>query len=171
MSFYEDRVCLEGLTFDDLLLIPSYSEIIPRDVNLSSRFTKNITLNVPFVSAAMDTVTEAQLAIAIAREGGIGVIHKNMTIQEQAKQVSYVKRAENGMINEPVTIHPQQCVGDALKLMSEFHIGGIPVVDEQNKLVRPIPCFFASRARCGTFGNRLLGGEKLSSNKMGNRKY
>ena len=135
MSFYEDRVCLEGLTFDDLLLIPSYSEIIPRDVNLSSRFTKNITLNVPFVSAAMDTVTEAQLAIAIAREGGIGVIHKNMTIQEQAKQVSYVKRAENGMINEPVTIHPQQCVGDALKLMSEFHIGGIPVVDEQNKLV------------------------------------
>lgn len=135
MSFYEDRVCLEGLTFDDLLLIPSYSEIIPRDVNLSSRFTKNITLNVPFVSAAMDTVTEAQLAIAIAREGGIGVIHKNMTIQEQAKHVSYVKRAENGMINEPVTIHPQQCVGDALKLMSEFHIGGIPVVDEKNKLV------------------------------------
>lgn len=135
MSFYEDRVCLEGLTFDDLLLIPAYSEIIPRDVILKSRFSKNITLNVPFVSAAMDTVTEAQLAIAIAREGGIGVIHKNMSIQEQAKQVSYVKRAENGMINEPVTILPNQCVGDALKLMSEYHIGGIPVVNEHNKLV------------------------------------
>ena len=106
MSFIEDRVKLDGLTFDDVLLIPSYSEILPKEVSLQTHFTQNIILNIPFISAAMDTVTEDKLAISIAREGGIGVIHKNMTIQEQAMQVSSVKRAENGMINAPITIFP-----------------------------------------------------------------
>ena len=128
MSFIADRVKMDGLTFDDVLLIPAYSEVLPREVNLSTRFSRNITLNVPLVSAAMDTVTEAALAIAIAREGGIGVIHKNMSIAEQARQVHAVKRAENGMIYDPVTIR-------ALNMMKEYHIGGIPVVDEDRKLV------------------------------------
>ena len=104
MSFLEDRVAMEGLTFDDVLLIPAYSEVLPRDINLSTRFSRNISLNIPFVTAAMDTVTESRMAIAIAREGGIGVIHKNMSIAEQARQVAIVKRAENGMIYDPVTI-------------------------------------------------------------------
>ena len=104
MSFLEDRVAMEGLTFDDVLLIPAYSEVLPRDINLSSRFSRNINLNIPFVTAAMDTVTESRMAIAIAREGGIGVIHKNMPIAEQARQVAIVKRAENGMIYDPITI-------------------------------------------------------------------
>ena len=103
MSFLEDRVAMEGLTFDDVLLIPAYSEVLPRDINLTSRFSRNITLNIPFVTAAMDTVTESRMAIAIAREGGIGVIHKNMPIAEQARQVAIVKRAENGMIYDPVS--------------------------------------------------------------------
>ena len=134
-SFQTDRVILEGVTFDDLLLIPAYSEILPKEVELITRFSRNIVLNAPFVSAAMDTVTEAKMAISIAREGGIGVIHKNMSIEEQAKQVKSVKRAENGMINTPVTIEPAKTVGDALNLMAEYKIGGIPVVDENKKLV------------------------------------
>ncbi len=126
---------MDGLTFDDVLLIPAYSEVLPREVSLASRFSRNITLNVPIVSAAMDTVTEAQLAIAIAREGGLGVIHKNMPIAEQARQVHAVKRAENGMIYDPVTIRRGSTVADALRMMSEYHIGGIPVVDDNGKLV------------------------------------
>ena len=135
MSFIEDRVQLEGLTFDDVLLIPSYSEVLPKEVSLTTQFTRNITLNTPFISAAMDTVTEATMAIAIAREGGIGVIHKNMPIEEQAKQVASVKRAENGMINNPITILPHKTVGDALSIMAEYKIGGIPVVTEENILI------------------------------------
>ena len=126
---------MDGLTFDDVLLIPAYSEVLPREVNLSSNFSRHIRLNSPIVSAAMDTVTEAPLAIAIAREGGIGVIHKNMTIEEQAKQVEIVKRAENGMIYDPISILRNKTVEDALRLMHEYHIGGIPVVDEENTLV------------------------------------
>lgn len=135
MSFIADRVKMDGLTFDDVLLIPAYSEVLPSQVCLKTRFSRNITLNVPIVSAAMDTVTEQQLAIAIAREGGIGVIHKNMSIEEQARQVHAVKRAENGMIYDPVTIRRGSTVADALKMMEEFHIGGIPVVDEEKHLV------------------------------------
>jgi len=134
-SFQMDRIALEGVTFDDLLLIPAYSEILPKEVELTTRFSRNIVLNVPFVSAAMDTVTETKMAISIAREGGIGVIHKNMPIEEQAKQVKSVKRAENGMINTPITIERDKTVGDALKLMAEYKIGGIPVVDYDKKLV------------------------------------
>lgn len=135
MSFVDEKIIKEGLTFDDVLLVPAYSEVIPRDVRIASRFSRNITLNTPIVSAAMDTVTEADLAIAIAREGGIGVIHKNMTIEEQAAQVRKVKRAENGMISEPVTIHKDNTVGDALRLMRDNKIGGIPVVEADNKLI------------------------------------
>ena len=135
MSFIADRVLMEGLTFDDLLLIPAYSEVLPNSVNLKTKFSRNIALNVPLVSAAMDTVTEASLAIAIAREGGIGVIHKNMSIEEQARQVHAVKRAENGMIYAPVTIKVGSTVNDALNMMREYHIGGIPVVDGDNNLV------------------------------------
>ena len=135
MSFVADKIVMDGLTFDDVLLVPAYSEVLPRNVNLTTKFSRNIELKTPIVSAAMDTVTEAKLAIAIAREGGIGVIHKNMPIDEQARQVHIVKRAENGMIYEPVTIRKGKTVGDALALMKEFHIGGIPVVDEDKKLV------------------------------------
>ena len=135
MSFLSDKVVLEGLTFDDVLLIPDYSEVLPRDVNISSMFSRNIKLNTPIVSAAMDTVTESKMAIAIAREGGIGVIHKNMTIEQQAKQVNIVKRAENGMIFDPITISKDKLVGDVLKLMETFKIGGIPVVDGDRRLV------------------------------------
>lgn len=135
MSFIADKVVMDGLTFDDVLLIPAYSEVLPRSVDLSTKFSRNITLNIPIVSAAMDTVTEAKLAIAIAREGGIGVIHKNMTIEQQAQQVAFVKRAENGMISNPVSILRDKTVGQALAMMAEFKIGGIPVVDKDNKLV------------------------------------
>ena len=135
MSFYSNKVIADGLTFDDVLLVPAYSEVLPRNVNLSTHFSRNIEIKAPIVSAAMDTVTESALAIAIAREGGIGVIHKNMTIEAQAKQVSEVKRAENGMIYEPVTIKPDATVGDALALMREYHIGGIPVVDGGGLLI------------------------------------
>ena len=134
MSFIADKVKMDGLTFDDVLLIPAYSEVLPRCVDLKTRFSRNITLNVPLVSDAMDTVTEARLAIAIAREGGIGVIHKNMPIAEQARQVHAVKRAENGMIYDPVTIKLGSTVRDALMMMEEYHIGGIPVVDNDKKL-------------------------------------
>lgn len=135
MSFIADRVHLEGLTFDDVLLIPAYSNVLPRNVDLSTRFSRRIELKIPVVSAAMDTVTEAKMAIAIAREGGIGVVHKNMPIVEQAKLVKAVKRAENGMISNPVTIHKDATVADALSLMAEYKIGGIPVVDDENHLV------------------------------------
>ncbi len=135
MSFIADRVKMDGLTFDDVLLIPAYSEVLPNSVDLSTKFSKNIRLNVPLVSAAMDTVTESQLAIAIAREGGIGVIHKNMSIEEQARQVHTVKRAENGMIYDPVTIKTGSRVSDALNMMKEYRIGGIPVVDNEMNLV------------------------------------
>lgn len=135
MSFLEDKIIAEGLTFDDVLLVPEYSEVLPRNVNLQTRFSRNIELNIPFVSAAMDTVTEQKLAIAIAREGGIGVIHKNMGVEAQSAQVRKVKRAENIMIPDPITIQENAVVADALSLMQEFRIGGIPVVDEHNKLI------------------------------------
>lgn len=135
MSQLTERVQMEGLTFDDVLLIPAYSEVLPREVSLQGQFSRHITLNIPVVSAAMDTVTEAPMAIAVAREGGIGVIHKNMSIAQQAAQVRRVKRAENGLIADPITITAEQTVGDALQLMAENHIGGIPVVDAENNLV------------------------------------
>ena len=134
-SFIADKIVMDGLTYDDVLLIPAYSEVLPRTVELTTKFSRHIELKVPFVTAAMDTVTEAPMAIAIAREGGIGVIHKNMSIEEQARQGAIVKRAENGMIYDPVTIKRGRTVGDALNMMSEYHIGGIPVVDDENKLV------------------------------------
>lgn len=125
----------EGLTFDDVLLVPARSEVLPRDVDVSSYFTRDIKLRTPIVSAAMDTVTESELAIAIARAGGIGVIHKNMTIEQQVAQVRRVKRAENGMIYDPVTIRPDATVGEALGMMAQYHIGGIPVVDRNSILI------------------------------------
>ena len=134
-SFIADKIVMDGLTFDDVLLIPAYSNVLPREVKLATRFTRNINLNIPFVTAAMDTVTESKMAIAIAREGGIGVIHKNMSIEDQAREVAIVKRAENGMIYDPVTILHGSTVRAALSLMSEYHIGGIPVVDEEKHLV------------------------------------
>ena len=134
-SFIADKIVMDGLTYDDVLLIPAYSEVLPKTVELKTKFSRNIELNIPFVTAAMDTVTESQMAIAIAREGGIGVIHKNMSIEEQARQVAIVKRAENGMIYDPVTIKRGSSVADALAMMAEYHIGGIPVVDEENHLV------------------------------------
>lgn len=135
MSFIEDKIDSYGLTFDDVLLIPAYSEVLPREVSLVTKFSRNIVLNTPIISAAMDTVTEARMAIAIAREGGMGVIHKNMSIEEQARQVEVVKRAENGMIYNPVTIKRGSTVANALDLMKEYKIGGIPVVDEHGYLV------------------------------------
>ena len=134
-SFIADKIVMDGLTFDDVLLIPAYSNVLPREVSLATRFTRKINLNIPFVTAAMDTVTESKMAIAIAREGGIGVIHKNMSIEDQAREVAIVKRAENGMIYDPVTILHGSTVRTALSLMSEYHIGGIPVVDEEKHLV------------------------------------
>ena len=134
-SFVADKIVMDGLTYDDVLLIPAYSEILPKTVELKTKFSRNICLNVPFVTAAMDTVTESAMAIAIAREGGIGVIHKNMSIEDQARQVAIVKRAENGMIYDPVTIRRGKTVKDALDMMAEYHIGGIPVVDEECHLV------------------------------------
>ncbi len=135
MSFYKNKITEEALTFDDLLLSPLYSEVLPREVNVKTMFSKNIGLNMPIISAAMDTVTESSLAIAIAREGGIGVIHKNMSIEKQAREVKKVKRAENGMIIEPITIGRNGTVGEAHKLMKDYKIGGIPVVDEDKKLI------------------------------------
>ena len=134
-DFIADKIVMDGLTYDDVLLVPAYSEVLPRTVQLSTKFSRNIDLHIPFVTAAMDTVTESAMAIAIAREGGIGVIHKNMSIEEQARQVAIVKRAENGMIYDPVTIQRGRTVGDALALMAEYHIGGIPVVDDEKHLV------------------------------------
>ncbi|MCX6260480.1 MAG: IMP dehydrogenase [Bacteroidia bacterium] len=134
MSFIKDKILYEGLTFDDVLLVPSYSEVLPREVDLSSMFSRNIQINTPIVSAAMDTVTEDELAIAIAREGGIGVIHKNMSVEKQASQVKRVKRAENVMIFDPITIGLEASVGEAMNLMSEYRIGGIPVIDSNGIL-------------------------------------
>ena len=134
-SFIADKIVMDGLTFDDVLLIPAYSEVLPKTVELKTRFSRNIELNVPFVTAAMDTVTESQMAIAIAREGGIGVIHKNMSIENQAREVAIVKRAENGMIYDPITIPLGSTVAQALDIMAEYHIGGIPVVDDDKRLV------------------------------------
>ena len=129
------KIVGEGLTYDDVLLIPAYSEVLPRDVQLASNFSRNITLKTPVISAAMDTVTGSAMAIAMARQGGIGVIHKNMTIAEQAAEVRRVKRSESGMIQDPVTLSREASVGDALAIMKEHRIGGIPVVDETNTLV------------------------------------
>lgn len=132
---YNDKVVGEGLTYDDVLLIPAFSQVLPREVSIASKFSRNITLNTPVVSAAMDTVTGSRLAIAIAREGGIGVIHKNMSIKEQAAEVRKVKRSESGMIQDPVTLREGALVGDALALMAEHKIGGIPVINESGILV------------------------------------
>ncbi|MCB0621581.1 MAG: IMP dehydrogenase [Saprospiraceae bacterium] len=130
-----DKFFREAFTFDDVLLVPAYSEVLPRDVDISTQLTRNIRLNVPIVSAAMDTVTEVKLAIAIARQGGMGIIHKNMTIEAQAEQVRMVKRSESGMIIDPVTLLAEARVSDALELMREFRIGGIPIVSKDNRLI------------------------------------
>ncbi len=135
MTAHENKILGEGLTYDDVLLVPAFSEVLPREVSIQSKFTRNITLNVPIVSAAMDTVTESRMAIAIAQEGGIGVLHKNMTIEEQAIKVRKVKRAESGMIIDPVTLPLESNVGDAKAAMKEHSIGGIPIVDDAGKLI------------------------------------
>lgn len=135
MAVDNDKVIGEGLTYDDVLLVPAYSEVLPREVDVQTKFTRNIAINIPVISAAMDTVTESKMAIALAQEGGIGVIHKNMSVEQQASEVKKVKRAENGMIIEPITISSKALVSDALALMAEYHIGGIPVVDKSNELV------------------------------------
>ncbi len=135
MAFDKNKFTEEGLTYDDVLLVPAFSEVLPREVDIKTQFSRNIKLNVPIVSAAMDTVTESRMAIAIAQQGGIGVIHKNMSIEQQAIEVRKVKRAENGMILEPVTIKADAIVADALSIMKEFRIGGIPVIDDHNFLV------------------------------------
>ena len=135
MEAHLNKIVGEGLTYDDVLLVPAYSEVLPREVNIQSKFTKNITINVPIVSAAMDTVTESRMAIAMAREGGIGVLHKNMTIEQQALKVRKVKRAESGMIMDPVTLPLESTVRDAKASMKEHSIGGIPIVDANKKLI------------------------------------
>ena len=124
----------EGLTFDDVLLAPAYSDVLPREVNISTQLTKEIKLNIPLLSAAMDTVTEIELAIALAREGGIGMLHKNMTISQQAEQVRRVKRSESGLILDPITLSPDATIGEALKLMKDNKIGGIPIVEANKKI-------------------------------------
>ncbi len=135
MSNDNSKFIGEGLTYDDVLLVPDYSEVLPREVDIRTKFSRNILINTPIVSAAMDTVTEYELAIAIAREGGIGVIHKNMTIEQQAAQIRRVKRSESGMVQDPVTLHESALISDALKLMKDNKIGGIPVVDKNGLLV------------------------------------
>lgn len=135
MNSSSPRVLFEALTYDDVLLLPGYSEVLPRDVNTKTKLTRNIELNLPFISAAMDTVTEYELAIAMAQEGGIGIIHKNMTLDRQAEQVRKVKRSESGMILDPITLPETAVLSDAHHIMREFKIGGIPVVDGNRKLV------------------------------------
>ncbi|WP_421753363.1 IMP dehydrogenase [Croceimicrobium sp.] len=135
MSTFSDKIMGEGLTYDDVLLVPAYSQVLPREVDLSSKFTRNISLKTPIISAAMDTVTEATMAIAIAQDGGIGVLHKNMTIEQQAVEVRNVKRAESGMILDPVTLHETALVSDAKKMMADYRIGGIPIVNDHKKLI------------------------------------
>ncbi|MAM01496.1 MAG: IMP dehydrogenase [Flavobacteriaceae bacterium] len=132
---FPDKFIGQGLTYDDVLLVPDFSEILPREVSITSKFSKNIPLNIPIVSAAMDTVTESEMAIAMAREGGIGVLHKNMTIEDQAARVRAVKRSESGMVLDPVTLPGTALVSDANENMKEFKIGGIPIVDNDNKLI------------------------------------
>ena len=144
MTAHENKIIGEGLTYDDVLLVPAFSEVLPREVSIKTQFTKNITLNVPIVSAAMDTVTESAMAIAMAREGGIGVLHKNMTIEQQAAEVRMVKRAESGMIQDPVTLFTHNTVGDAQNTMREYRIGGIPIniswSKRRRRLERPYDC-------------------------------
>jgi IMP dehydrogenase len=135
MTAQNNKILGEGLTYDDVLLVPAYSEVLPREVSINARFSRNITLNVPIVSAAMDTVTESAMAMAMAREGGIGVLHKNMSITEQAAEVRKVKRAESGMILDPVTLPKTATIGDAQNTMREFSIGGIPITDKKGKLI------------------------------------
>lgn len=135
MLDHSDKIGREGLTFDDVLLIPGKSDVLPRDVNTSTQLTKNIRLNIPLVSAAMDTVTEARLAVALAQEGGMGVVHKNMTVEEQAGEVEKVKRSESGMIVDPVTLHPEALIEEALDIMRRYRISGVPIVDEEHRLV------------------------------------
>ena len=125
MSFIADKIVMDGLTYDDVLLIPAYSEVLPKAVELTTKFSKNIELKIPFVTAAMDTVTEAKMAIAIAREGGIGVIHKNMSIEEQANEIDMVKRSENGMISDPITLTRKHTLRDAVALMEKYKISAI----------------------------------------------
>ena len=135
MKSYDNKFTEEGLTYDDVLLVPAYSDVLPRETNIVSSFTRNIPINAPIISAAMDTVTEYKMAIAIAGEGGIGVLHKNMTIAQQAEQVRRVKRYESGMIQDPITVLETAKVGDVLKLMKTNKIGGIPVVTSKHRLV------------------------------------
>ncbi len=135
MEAHQNKILGEGLTYDDVLLVPAFSEILPRDVSIKTKFTRNISINVPIVSAAMDTVTESRMAIAMAQEGGIGVLHKNMSIEHQALKVRKVKRAESGMILDPVTLPADALVKDAKANMKEFSIGGIPIVDDAGKLI------------------------------------
>src|SRR6195952_5748850 len=134
MELDPSKFVAEGLTYDDVLLLPDYSEVLPRDVDTGSFLTKKIRLNIPILSAAMDTVTESALAIALAQAGGIGILHKNMTVQAQADEVRKVKRSESGMIQDPVTLHEAATVADAVKIMREYRIGGIPIVDKDNRL-------------------------------------
>jgi IMP dehydrogenase len=135
MIAHNNKILGEGLTYDDVLLVPAYSEVLPREVSIATKFSRNISLNVPIVSAAMDTVTESAMAIAIAREGGIGVLHKNMSIEDQAAEVRKVKRAESGMIIDPITLHKENNVGDAQNTMREYSIGGIPITDKKGSLI------------------------------------
>ena len=135
MSAFDNKFIGEGLTYDDVLMVPAFSEVLPRDVQIKSKFTRNIVLNTPVISAAMDTVTGAKMAIAMARQGGIGVVHKNMSIEQQAHEVRKVKRSESGMIQDPITLNQVAVVGDALNIMAEHKIGGIPVVDDNMILV------------------------------------
>jgi len=129
------KILLEGLTYDDVLLVPAFSEVLPRDVSIQTKFTRNITINSPIISAAMDTVTESDMAIAMAREGGIGILHKNMTIAMQASEVKQVKRSESGMIIDPITLSKDKNVAHAKSLMRKYKIGGIPVVNDENELI------------------------------------
>ncbi len=135
MSTPDSRQFIEALTYDDVLLVPDYSSVLPRDTDPSSKLSRNINLKIPLVSAAMDTVTEADLAISMALEGGIGIIHKNMSLEAQAAQVRIVKRSQSGMILDPITLNPEANVGDANKVMRDYKIGGIPIVDKTNKLI------------------------------------
>ena len=135
MASYADKILFEGLTFDDVLVIPRYSEVLPRDADTATQLTREIRINIPLLSAAMDTVTESRMAIAMAREGGIGIMHKNLSIVRQAEEVKRVKRSESGMIQDPVTLHADAILGDALGLMREHRIGGIPIIDDQHRLV------------------------------------
>src|SRR5438270_11274766 len=132
---FDEKFAMEGLTFDDVLIIPAASSVLPRDVSTQTRFTRAITLNIPIVSAAMDTVTEGRLAIALAREGGIGVVHRNLSIEDQAQEVDKVKRSESGMITDPITLEPDASLDEALKVMQRFHISGVPITTEHGRLV------------------------------------